>query len=59
MLIKIGYDITLNLWNPSAVLYALYVHPSREHDLTAPENFVIYPDMPVQIYYDPASLRQP
>jgi transglutaminase-like putative cysteine protease len=53
MLIKIGYDITLNLWNPSAVLYALYVHPSREHDLTAPENFVIYPDMPVQIYYDP------
>jgi len=53
MLIKIGYDITLTLWNPSAVLYALYVHPSREHDLTAPEKFVVYPDMPVEIYRDP------
>jgi transglutaminase-like putative cysteine protease len=53
MLIKIGYDITLNLWNPSAALFALFVHPSREQDLQAPENFRIYPDMPVEIYNDP------
>jgi transglutaminase-like putative cysteine protease len=53
MQIKIGYDITLNLSIPSAALFALYVHPSRERDLLAPEDFRIYPDMPIEIYNDP------
>jgi transglutaminase-like putative cysteine protease len=53
MLIKIGYDITLNLAIPSAVLFALYVHPSREGDLLAPEDFHLYPNLPIENYTDP------
>ena len=52
MLIKIGYDIELNLSVDSAVLFALFVHPSREPDLQAPEDFHVWPDSPVQIYHD-------
>ena len=52
MLIKIGYDISLNLSVPSAVLCALFVHPDREKDLLAPEDFHIYPDLPVEFYHD-------
>jgi transglutaminase-like putative cysteine protease len=53
MRIKIGYDISLNLTIPSAALFALYVHPSREADLEAPEDFRIYPELPVEHYTDP------
>jgi transglutaminase-like putative cysteine protease len=52
MQIKIGYDISLKLAIPSAVLYTLYIHPSREKDLVAPENFRIEPDLPIEIYQD-------
>lgn len=52
MLIKIGYDIALRVSTPSAVLFALRVHPSREKDLMAPENVWVHPDMPVKEYRD-------
>ena len=56
MLIKIGYDISLNLSVPSAVLCALFVHPDREKDLLAPEDFHVTPDLPVE--YLPRHVRQ-
>ena len=52
MLIKIGYDIELMLSVHSAVIFALYVHPSREPDLLAPEDFHVSPDVPVEIFHD-------
>jgi len=52
MLIKIGYDISLNLSVPSAVLCALFVHPDREKDLLAPEDFCVTPELPVEFYHD-------
>jgi transglutaminase-like putative cysteine protease len=52
MLIKIGYDIELMLSVNSAVLFALFVHPSREGDLLAPENFCVWPAVPIQVYRD-------
>lgn len=52
MLIKIGYDIALRVSTPSAVLFALRVHPSREKDLIAPENVLVQPDVPVTEYRD-------
>ncbi len=52
MLIRIGYDIALRLTTPTAVLYALRVHPSREKDLLAPENIRVEPQVPISGYRD-------
>lgn len=52
MLIQIGFDIALRVTTPTALLYALRVHPSFEKDLVAPENIRIEPFVPVQEYKD-------
>lgn len=52
MLIKIGYDIALNLAFPTAIIYLLRVHPEREADLTGDELFRIEPEAPITHYYD-------
>ena len=52
MLIKIGYDIALNLPFPTAVVFALRVHPTRAGDLLRPENFRTEPTLPVEEYFD-------
>lgn len=52
MLIQIGYEIALRVPTPTAILYALRVHPSREHDLVAPENILVEPDVPIKGYRD-------
>ena len=52
MLIKIGYDIALRVPVPTAILYSLRVHPSREKDLIAPENVQVEPHVPVKEYKD-------
>lgn len=52
MLIKIGYDITLNLSVNSAILYSLQIHPSRQVNLVSPEQFWIAPQMPAESYID-------
>lgn len=52
MLIRIGYDIELALNSPTTLLGALHVHPSRAHDLQAPEAFTVEPALPVTQYRD-------
>ena len=52
MLIQIGYDIELALTAPTALIYLLRVHPSREHDLQSPEQLVVQPAMPSAEYID-------
>ncbi len=52
MLIEIGYDIALRVNLPTAILFALRIHPSREMDLVDPENVRIEPDVPVKEYLD-------
>jgi transglutaminase-like putative cysteine protease len=52
MLIQIGYDIELAVSAPTALLYMLRVHPSREHDLVAPENLQIHPWLASTDYID-------
>jgi transglutaminase-like putative cysteine protease len=52
MLIKIGYDITIRLFAPTAVIYFLRVHPCRSGDLLLPENFRIQPELPLEEYRD-------
>ena len=46
MLIKIGYDITLNFALPTAVIHLLHVHPSRRSDLVIPERLATDPPLP-------------
>ncbi|WP_428421188.1 transglutaminase-like domain-containing protein [Methylibium sp.] len=43
MLIKIGFDIELSVASPMTLIHLLHVHPSRSHDLVAPENLWITP----------------
>ena len=52
MRIHIGYDIELALTPPTALIYLLRVHPSREHDLQAPENLQISPWLASTDYVD-------
>ena len=52
MLIRVGYDITVRLFAPTAVIFLLRVHPSRSGDLVVPENFQTQPELPVQEYCD-------
>jgi len=52
MLIRVGYDIELALASPTTLLGALHVHPSRAHDLQAPQAFTIEPPLPAQTYQD-------
>jgi len=52
MLIKIGYNIALNLPFPTAVVFVLRVHPTRAGDLLRPENFRTEPALPVEEYFD-------
>ncbi|CAD5374952.1 Putative TGc (Transglutaminase/protease-like) domain containing protein [Rubrivivax sp. A210] len=52
MLIEIGYDIELALSAPTALIFLLRVHPSREHDLQAPESLGVHPFLPTTQYID-------
>ena len=52
MLIQIGYDIELAVNAPTTLLCALHVHPSRAHDLQAPEQFAVEPALPITTYQD-------
>lgn len=52
VLIRIGYDIVLRLFNASPVIFLLRLHPSRQSSLTEPEDFRLEPDLPVQYYLD-------
>jgi hypothetical protein len=52
MLIRIGYDISFELANPTPLIAMLYVHPSRRQDLQAAEEITVEPDVPVHTYQD-------
>ena len=52
MLIHIGYDIELALTPPTALIYLLRVHPTRERDLQGHENLQIHPPLPSTDYLD-------
>ena len=52
MLIKIGYDIELEVSSPMALIHLLHVHPSRERDLQAPEALEIVPSLRSEDYVD-------
>ncbi|MEY2491114.1 MAG: hypothetical protein QOH24_65 [Verrucomicrobiota bacterium] len=52
MLIRIGYDISFRLVNPTPIIVMLYVHPSRRDDLQAPERVNVEPAVPLRTYRD-------
>ena len=52
MLIRIGYDISFELANPTPLITMLYVHPSRRKDLQATEEVTVEPNVPVHTYQD-------
>ena len=52
MHIRIGYELIFEVPAPTAILLALYVHPSRQKDLQWPEQIQVDPGVPVSDYYD-------
>jgi len=52
MLIKIGYNIALQLFSATSVIFVLRVHPSRKTDLIEGEDFRVEPSLPVEDYFD-------
>jgi transglutaminase-like putative cysteine protease len=52
MLISFGYDISLGLQVGTTMLFCLKVHPSRQKDLVAGENFRIEPARSFEEYSD-------
>jgi len=52
MLIDIGCDIELSVSAPTALIFLLRVHTSRERDLQGPENLRMEPQLPTTRYLD-------
>src|SRR4051812_44086504 len=52
MFIKIGFDISYEVWAYTPMILMLQVHTSREADLQAPETFVINPQVPLDFFLD-------
>ncbi len=52
MFIRIGFDIALEAKGPTAVIYMLRVHSSRQKDLQRKEKFQIVPELPREEYVD-------
>jgi transglutaminase-like putative cysteine protease len=52
MLIRIGYDITIGLANPTTVVFLLKLHPSSASTLVGVENFRIEPELEIENYLD-------
>ena len=57
MLIRVGYDIECEQACDSAVVAALFVHPSRSQDLETPDKLVVTPAVPVEEFIDPFGNR--
>lgn len=52
MLIRLGYDIELEVFQPITIVGVLNVHPSRTADLLEPDRVSVSPTMPVEEYQD-------
>ena len=52
MIIRIGFDIALQLPAPTAIVFLLRVHPSRQHDVIEGEHFTTTPPLDTEEYLD-------
>ncbi len=52
MLIRLGYELVLNVPTPTAMMVLLSVHPSRTADLRRPDRLRVEPELPVQEFTD-------
>ena len=52
MFIRYGYEITINCWNPTAVVTLLTIRDGREADIRAPEVFSTDPAIESTTYRD-------
>lgn len=52
MLIHFGYEITINCWQPTAVVTLLGLRDGREGDIRTPEMFTTTPAIPSHLYRD-------
>jgi transglutaminase-like putative cysteine protease len=52
MVIRLGYDIELQMPQPVALIAVLNVHPSRTADLIEPDELRLSPEVPRQVYLD-------
>ena len=52
MLIRLGYDIELEMTDPVTLIAVLNVHPSRAPDLVEPDELRLSPDVPREVYLD-------
>ena len=52
MKIRIGYELELDIAQPTAIVLMLHVHSSRIGDLVEPDRMNISPYQPTRFYYD-------
>jgi len=52
MQIRIGYELTFDCPQPTPMMCALHVHPSRRCDLVIPDDVAADPPVPMTIYRD-------
>jgi transglutaminase-like putative cysteine protease len=52
MQIKVGYDISYEVWAPTAMVLMLHIHPSRAADIRVPEQLRIEPGVPMEEFTD-------
>jgi transglutaminase-like putative cysteine protease len=50
--IRVGYELIYNSFQPNPMMLMLNIHPSRSHDLHAPDVLRTEPFVPVTGYYD-------
>ncbi len=52
MQIRVGYEIVYNLPQPTPMILALKIHPTRASDLVRPDTMRTYPSVPITPYRD-------
>src|SRR6266852_3834776 len=52
MLIRVGFEVTLDFVKPSPVVLMPYIHPSRTASIRQPERLTVNPHVPVSEYND-------
>jgi transglutaminase-like putative cysteine protease len=50
--IEIGFDISLSMATPNAVIFMLNVNPDRKHDLISGDAITVHPGLPMTDYID-------
>src|SRR3954471_23413392 len=52
MLIKVGFDISYEVWAPTPMILMLYIHPSRHGDIAAADRLSVAPNVPIEDFLD-------